>query len=261
MRGELKLDRASAHVGDLRCRLDEYKHSVGDALSYFSTAADGGIEYFRGNVPAPPTAISLVLGDFLQAARAALDHAIFSISIAVKPDYVRQPAFPIVLNEARYDAASAAPLKYIPDEISRVVRRFQPFAAAAGRNDPLAQLDELAAIDRHRQINLLASVVEADSVGWTGTVMSDDWPDVRLYGPAVAVGELLVRVPSRVEEPNRVFTPSFELSVVIGEGDRFAVRPEVFGLATEIRGRVREALVELDRVATQLAASADSGST
>ncbi len=261
MRGELKLGRAYAHVADLRLLLDEYKRGVRGALFSVSTAADGGIEYRRGEVPAPPAPISLVFGDFLQAARAALDHAIFAFSVAVEPDYVRPPGFPIVLDEARYDAASAAPLRYVPAEIREVVRRFQPFAGATGRDDPLAQLDELAEIDRHRQINLLASVVEADSVGWTGTALLEDWPDVRLYGPAVAVGEPLVRVPSREQEPYRTFTPTFELFVVIGEGDRLAVRPDVFGLATEIRARVREALVELDRAAAQSPAPADVGST
>jgi hypothetical protein len=68
----------------------------------------------------------------------------------------------------------------------------------------------------------------------------------------VSAGELLARVPSREQEPFGTFTPEFELSVVVGEGDRFAERQEVFSLATEIRIRVRTVLLELDRVAGQL---------
>jgi hypothetical protein len=86
-------------------------------------------------------------------------------------------------------------------------------------------------------------------VGWTRTVPSDENPDIRIYRPAASAGDLLCRVPSREQEPSGSFTPDIALSVVVSEEDCFGEGPEVFGLATEIRGRVWKLLVELDWIA------------
>lgn len=251
MRGEAKFNRAQAHLGDLRVLLDQYRARVSDTLSVVSTAPDGGIEYRRGNVPAPPVEIGLVFGDFLQAARASLDHAVYAISTAIHPNFERT-GFPIVLEEKLYEEAADRSLGCVPDEVRAVVKRFQPSADGAGIDDPLWQLHDMAIIDRHREITLLASVVATKGVGWAGTVASEESPDIRIYRPAVSAGELLCRVPSRQQEPFRNFTPDIDVSVVVGEGDRLSERQEVFGLTTEIRGRVRTVLLELDRIADQL---------
>jgi len=252
VRGALKFNRAQAHLTNLRQVLHEYRAHVTDALFVVSTAEDGGIEYRRGDLPEPPAEIGLVLGDFLQAARASLDHAVYAISTSIEPEFERT-GFPIALDEKGYKELSARSLVHVPGEIRAAVKRFQPFADGAGAADPLWQLHEMAIIDRHREITLLASVVATEGVGWTGTVPSDENPDIRIHRPAVSAGELLCRVPSREQEPFRNFTPDIALSVVVGEGDRLEMRPEVFGLATEIRGRVWRALIELDRIAEQLA--------
>jgi hypothetical protein len=253
VRGEAKFNRAQAHLADLRQLLDEYRAQAADALFVVSTAQDGGIEYRRADLPALPAEIGLALGDFLQAARASLDHAMYAISTAVNPNYIDKPGFPIALDEKRYPSAAATALKYVPDEIRAAVERFQPFVDGAGIKAPLWQLHKMAIIDRHREITLLALRVRTDLVGWTRTVPSDDDPDIRIYRPAVSAGELLVRVPSREQEPSGSFIPEFELSVVVGEGDRLEERPEVFGLATEIRGQLWKVLSEIDRIAEELA--------
>jgi GNAT superfamily N-acetyltransferase len=251
VRGEAKFIHAQAHLTNLRLLLDQYRARVSDTLFVVSTAQDGGIEYRRGDVPAPPLEIGLCLGDFLQAARASLDHSVYAISTAIHPDFERT-GFPIALDEKVYEEAADRSLGCVPDEVRAVVKRFQPFVDGAGIDDPLWQLHEMAIIDRHRDITLLASVVATEGVGWSGTVPSDENPDIRIYQPAVSAGELLCRVPSREQEPFRNFTPDIALSVVVGEGDRLAVRPDAFGLATEIRGRVWRVLLELDRIADEL---------
>ena len=248
VRGEAKFIRAQAHLSDLRRLLDAYRTQAADALYVVSMAEDGRPEYRRGDLPVVPVEIALALGDFLQAGRASLDHAVYAISTAIEPGYVEKPCFPIALDEKGYRRAAAAALKFVPDAVCAVVEQYQP----VGMDEPLWQLHNLARIDRHREITLLASRVQTDLVGWTRTVPSDENPDIQIYRPAVSAGELLARVPSREQEPFGTFTPEFELSVVVGEGDRFAERQEVFGLATEIRIRVRTVLLELDRVADQL---------
>jgi hypothetical protein len=253
MRGVLKFNRAQAHLADLHRLIDEYRAQAANALFVISTAKEGGIEYRRGDLPAVPVEIGLALGDFLQAARASLDHAVYAISTAVQRGYVEKPGFPIALDEKRYTNAAAAALKYVPVEVRAVIERFQPFVNGAGTDDPLWQLHDLARIDRHREIMLLAAVVRTDLVGWTRTEPSDENPDIRIYRPAVSAGELLVRVPSREQEPSGSFTPEFGVSVVVGEWDRLAERSDVFGLATEIRSRVWKVLSEIDRIADELA--------
>jgi hypothetical protein len=251
MRGVQKFNRAQAHLADLHRLIDEYKAQVAGVTYAVSTAEDGGIECRRGDVPAPPVEIGLALGDFLQAARASLDHAIYAISTAIHPEFERT-SFPIALDEPAYEELAGRFLICVPGEIRDAVRRFQPFANGGGRGDPLWRMHEMAIIDRHREITLLASVVATEGVGWTRTGPLEEDPDIRIYRPAVSAGELLCRVPSRVQEPSGRFTPDIGLSVVVGEGDRLSDGPEVFGLATEIRGRVWAALYELDRVAGQL---------
>jgi hypothetical protein len=250
VRGALKFNRAQAHLAELRQLLDEYRAHVSDALFVVSTTDDGGVEYRRGVLPAPPAEIGVVLGDFLQAARASLDHAVYAISTAVEPDFERT-GFPIALDEKVYKELADKSLVHVPGEVRAAVKRFQPFVDGTGAANPLWQLHDMAIIDRHREITLLASVVATEGVGWTRTVPSDENPDIRIYRPAASAGDLLCRVPSREQEPSGNFTPDIALSVVVGEGDPFGERPEVFGLATEIRGRVWKMLVELDRIADQ----------
>jgi hypothetical protein len=248
VRGELKFVQAQNHLGTLRGVVAAYQAQVADALVVVTTAQDGGIEYRRGDVPAPPAEIGLALGDFLQAARASLDHAVYAISTATAPTPIGT-GFPLFLTESDYRTQAARHLRHVPEEVRRLVEQLQPFADGAGAADPLWQLHHLAVIDRHREITLLAAVVAALDVGWTRTDPSDDDPDIRFYVPAVAAGELLLRLPSPEQEPTARFDPNFELTVVIGEGDRRDVRPEVWGLATEIRGRVWTVLGQLERAA------------
>jgi hypothetical protein len=251
MRGVQKFNRAQAHLAELRGLLDRYRGQANDALVVVSTAQDGAVEYRRADLPALPAEIGLVFGDFLQTARASLDHAVYEISTAIHPEFERT-GFPIGLDEKAYEGAANKSLACVPNQVRAAVRQFQPFVTGAGADDPLWRLHDMAIIDRHREIALLALRVRTDLVGWTRTVPSDEDPDIRIYRPAVSAGELLARVPSREQEPSGVFTPEFELSVVVGEGDRFVEPPEVFGLATEIRGRVRTVLLELDRIADEL---------
>jgi hypothetical protein len=238
MRGELKFNHAQVQLDLLRALLDQYRVGVAGALYVATTAEDGGIEYRRGEVPVPPSEIGLAFGDFLQTARASLDHAVYAISTAIEPSF-KKTGFPIKLDEQAYDSEEARSLRHVPAAVRLAIRSLQPFGKC---DDPLWQLQDMAIVDRHREITLLASVVATEGVGWAGTEGNLGFPDIRIYPPGVAPGDLLCRFPSRAQEPSRRFEPDIALSVVVGEGDRLADQPDVFGLATEIRIRVREAL-------------------
>lgn len=77
---------------------------------------------------------------------------------------------PVVQEEARFEEEAARLIPHLPDRAREVVRNLQPFAWGAGEYDLLASLDELAAIDRPREVALFAAVVEITGVGWKRTV-------------------------------------------------------------------------------------------
>jgi len=233
----LKFARAQTHLADLQSQVRAFLAAIADDLAEPATAQDGSIEYRRRDLPPPPVEIALTFGDFLQTARASLDHAVYAISTAVRPGF-GMTGFPIVLSPEAFEEAKRKYLPFVPEETLEAIRGLQPFVSGIGDRDFLWQLHDLARTDRHRTITLLTAVVEAESVGWTRTEPSDEYPDIHLYRPAVAAGELLVRLPSPEQEPSARFTPDFQARVVIGEGDRSTERPDVIGLATEIRGRV-----------------------
>jgi hypothetical protein len=238
-----KLDRARAHLAAVEQAITAFLEPL-ELVDINATPEV--IEYRMAALPPVPDAIAPLFGDFLQNARAALDHAVYELSTSVRPDFVRT-GFPVVQEEARFEEEAARLIPHLPDRARQVVRNFQPFAWGAGEYDLLASLHELAAIDRHREVALFAAVVEITGVGWKRTVPREEAPDMTFYRPAVKAGEVVLRLPSVAVEPDATFEPRFQGRVVIGEADRLADMPNVDEHSRLIFQRVETVLGYLEQ--------------
>lgn len=126
-------------------------------------------------------------------------------------------------------------LPYVPDQYIRAVEAVQPFQSPQPLEDPLHDLHSLAAIDRHRTIHLVSAITSTQHVSWSRARAREDDPEIAMYRPAVAPGQLVLRLPP---DPETSFTPAFEVKVVLGEADRLAIHQEVTAKADQLLNHV-----------------------
>jgi hypothetical protein len=115
-----------------------------------------------------PAEWSLILGDFLGCARSTLDHLAWALATldGQKPPKPTMLSFPIVVGpkpgvsaEKRWQTAvvnnlqNISPALYIP-----MIHRHQPFLrGSVATAHPLALLDKLCQVDKHRRLHLVQS--------------------------------------------------------------------------------------------------------
>jgi hypothetical protein len=177
-----KLRRAAMHLEGLR--------QANTSL----TAANGGSwlgvvdlrpgeQALVGRPTQPDVEWSLLIGDCIQNLRAALDHRVWELaSEAVRKRSPSAPEFPIFLNARGYTAERHRRIGSIPSSAAAVIDRMQPFATTEPKADPLWLLHDLARIDRHRQIHVVAMAVQASVLDADQSTHGFD-PPMRLLGP------------------------------------------------------------------------------
>ena len=108
----------------------------------------------------PPDELGLVLGDFIQNVRAALDQSIFALGV----EQSERSEFPIHSDERQYIGTDDThpvsrrdlTLAKLPDEYRTVIDAAQPYRRGtrhAIREDPLAILASLSNADKHRVVH------------------------------------------------------------------------------------------------------------
>ena len=151
-----KLYRAKEHMDELARVLSEYyKSSPGEMV------LDSGVFAFREKIPVPAR-IPLIVGDFLQNVRSALDYLVWELVIANGEIPGQHNAFPIDLTMAAYQTSitNRRRLKGINNAAAATIDAMQPYHCkndAEKDNAPLVILDRLTNINKHRRV-LLATI-------------------------------------------------------------------------------------------------------
>lgn len=172
----LKLDRAYEHLMALQHEIGEFFKLQPHRFTHQRRA--NGTEYvIRGNVvQEPPESLPLIIGDCLQNMRSALDHLAWELGVSqVGGDPPSYTSFPI---SRTYDAfherdnggrlTSRSGLKKIdtihPDA-QTYIEGLQPYQRGEfeADTDPLWILNELARIDRHRNLSVIGSTTRHTS--------------------------------------------------------------------------------------------------
>jgi len=168
-----KLSRAERLIDAVRGAVGEYVASRPDRLVREVDPLTGDHLVYATITRPPNEDIAVVLGDAVHNLRAALDHAIFGLSVdharrALTATEERSVWYPVCRRPVHWEAATKGPLRFLSADLQTVVDMDQPYHAPAGLargNNPLAVLDDLCNIDKHRSLLLVGAVVELQGVG------------------------------------------------------------------------------------------------
>lgn len=188
----LKLNWAAHHLAHLRLGVDRWLHiDRGAALVVTEEGANHQVCRFRLVKPMPRE-LTLYVGDCIHAARQALDHLAYALSIKVTgsdpPTNERSSEFPLFTpgrggNRDKFDGSLKAKVGAIKDDLDPdlylQLERFQPYNG--GTMEMLGALDELDRLDKHRFLPLVAGVGQTEN--WSFQNMElQGWPQLRQTG-------------------------------------------------------------------------------
>jgi hypothetical protein len=228
-----KLDRAYFHARDLREKLrlalDPHSHR-------FVAESDGKpskLVFRVEGIPAIDPEWSLILGDFLTNARAALDYLACQLARLERPSCTcKRTGFPI-LRECPLDANGQPRLPRINGvtnhSVIDAVRAVQPYTEVENYGHPLEEtalytLNTLVNTDKHRLLLVTVNALHLDKAGW-GIPEGREPPDFRFY-----MGPLQDHAPVAWfdfgdSEPYPGFDPHLSLTVRLRDGDGLASMP------------------------------------
>jgi hypothetical protein len=255
-----KFERASTHFSQLERQWGRYTKSVlnpgrlpsgGGYSSGVTVWRDGNTwNWALGEVADPPDAEwSLVVGDCVQNLRSALDHLIWHLSTEdERKSHPKQIQFPITLTKQDWASFGSRSIQGLVPAARKAVLVLQPFTKpSADRPDPLAVLNELSNLDKHRRIHLTHVTVEAANLSVAGRRVPT------LYsargGTRVRSRMLLLRATADQIEPfspsdQQPLTPELWMTISFADSG-IASKEGVMGTLRRIRSTVGEILDDL----------------
>jgi hypothetical protein len=183
---------------------DRHLEEVTEAIGVFLQSVDVGFQdvldestgewVWRTSktAPAPPPALSVIVGDLLYDARSALDHVAWELVKRTGAEPDENTAFPIHTDEARYRSAVGRRTRGMTDEMVGAIERWQPWRVPNPPAAPLAWLQALSNIDKHRHLHLTVAAV-------IGTMFDPPLPEfVPTYSGSLEAPVELARFPQRL---------------------------------------------------------------
>lgn len=164
-----KLSRAEVHLGSFQDELSRFSKQHANA-KHVEFQRDGAWHVVSVNpFPHFPPEWSLVVGDFLNNLRAALDHLIWQLVLREGEEPKQTHQFPLITSEKQFCKRVRAPKKNIEGsplygipvdgDAWAIIEQSQPWYRGktngyAPRQDQLAQLARMTNIDKHRTLLL-----------------------------------------------------------------------------------------------------------
>ncbi len=172
----LRLQRVDEHIAALENRIQAF---IEDRETYAESVQQdsetGEIVVFIEALHEPPiTEWGVLIGDVVHNLRSTLDNLVWDLSVDCKgpapPDPIprrnpwRSVTFPIWVDGTGWPADGPKQLGFVDPLLIPIFHDAQPFNTGqhAADREPLAQLDELANIDKHRHPSLVFLWTEAD---------------------------------------------------------------------------------------------------
>lgn len=281
---DLKLQRASQHLKELKAEIDGWVEGDGYSIRIEPDPDPQCREYkIKANILREITEdpFSLLIGDFLQNARAALDYIAFALGEAGADDGMLDDetalnaGFPIVgdvdregfsgRGGDRFDELAARKIPTVTEAVRAIIERSQPYYTGGElwASEPLWHLHELARFDRHRflhpaavhtgEVRLdpgLRNVLVRDfEATWGERVIEepDDWDD-----DSASLSAVLATFTAKPRDPKKKMQVEPLAELVLGfDGDTLPstlpllAGDEVSVTLSMIEWKVRDILREL----------------
>jgi hypothetical protein len=160
----VKQRQADEHLGRLADACAHYLDSAQVGLRYETDPVVGAVRVTLRADAEPPMSLGAIIGDVLHNLRSALDAVAWETCrrAGVPTDMERDVYFPIVAKPDRWESLAGRRLPRVKPKHLEVFRRQQPWywdeearahgvnVVSAANTHPLARLDHLAKVDRHR---------------------------------------------------------------------------------------------------------------
>jgi hypothetical protein len=166
----LKLNRARRHIEELIDAIDAY-HAKDPYVARLERGNEERQYVLRSYFThEPPEYLPAIIGDCLQNMRMSLEHLVWALA---KQELGRDPghtAFPICKTREEFEGRGKKGIKHLPERAQMVIGSLQPYRTDGEdpESAPLAQLNEYANIDRHRQLSVIYSdseIIEKAEIG------------------------------------------------------------------------------------------------
>ncbi|HEY4684640.1 MAG TPA: hypothetical protein VII57_01205 [Dehalococcoidia bacterium] len=174
----LKLERAEKHLKTIDEYLAKFEAFNPHRVSF---KLDSGEAFYEARLHAifPPFLdFWTIIGEFCYQVRSALDHIVYALAVfpptlseAQRAKAERDTAFPIGLERQANDSGVRNRLIWIPkaarEDAFKIIDAVQPYKRGdrlSAFDDPLALLDELSNLDKHRLFKLLPVTIRINLV-------------------------------------------------------------------------------------------------
>jgi hypothetical protein len=157
-----KLIRAQIHLDAVTDTLVRF--ADGECAIVPETETDDGL-ILRVRLPKVPDTLAPTIGDFLFNVRSALDHIVWQLVLSNPPNEpTSRNAFPICTSDENFRTALAGHrLDGVPAQAAIIIKNLQPYI---GGQNPLATLNDLHNVDKHRQLSLVTAVSSETTLDW-----------------------------------------------------------------------------------------------
>jgi hypothetical protein len=231
-----KLGRAKEHIAALATNVRSYVESAPIRVDQREEREDQKrlIRWVATASSDPPAKLGLIVGDWANNVRAALDYTVYElVRRETNEDDPRSTQFPITTSRAQYLDQARGRLRGVPAWSLPVFEGLQPFQDGAEAPDhPLAILADVSNRDKHRLLHTAAMQVAGSQARLGGTSM---W---KIHGiaqnPGTVVGERVI-LEALIETDGDDFQieMDIELSVAL-EGYEFPVVPLLAIITAEV---------------------------
>ena len=148
-----KAARAKRHLDELDRALDEFY-----ALQPYRIVEDHdsqpGQHLYRLKIDhPPPVELGLIVGDFANCLRSALDHLAWELALSTNPTPYKRTEFPIFKDREEFADAGRRKVRDLPPAAQEEIEKLQPYQKGTEvEGDPLWVLHGCCNIDKHRTI-------------------------------------------------------------------------------------------------------------
>lgn len=164
------LDGVWARLGWADQHADALKYLIGQFLDHdpYRIVSEQdphtGECLLRAQVLKPPPTIEwgLRLGDILHNFRSALDHLVWQLALAHRPDREPPPRteFPIFIDRELFAAERRKKIGGLSSRAQEIIERLQPYnRSELPESDPLWYLHELNRTDKHRVLHVVSAAI------------------------------------------------------------------------------------------------------
>ena len=172
----LKFERAQYHLKQLKLDVLHWRETCGYATRWEPDSGDPIHSIVKASIQSQPDdQLSLVVGDVVQNLRASLDNLVYALAWVNSGYLTQQKAkscqFTIVGGDDAQVAAknfantAGKDLALVSPEARTIIEGLQPFKVGVACHAwPLWQLNELAKIDRHRIMHVVAAMPNSFSI-------------------------------------------------------------------------------------------------